>query len=63
MIDDGARRVRPQHWVLRPRVYKAATWIAYGIVRVGMGLLGYGGNEWFRAAAKRPWRRCSAAAC
>ncbi|MEP7180557.1 MAG: cardiolipin synthase ClsB [Betaproteobacteria bacterium] len=48
LIDDGARAVRPQHWALRPRVYKAMLWIAYGIVRVAMGLLGYGGNEWFR---------------
>jgi hypothetical protein len=28
-------------------VYKAAIWLAYGVVRVAMGLLGYGGNEWF----------------
>ncbi len=47
MIDQGARRVRAQHWSMRPRLYKAVTWIAYGIVRVAMGLLGYGGNEWF----------------
>ena len=38
----------PQHWAGRPRVYKALVWIAYGIVRVAMGLMGYGGNEWFR---------------
>jgi cardiolipin synthase A/B len=54
MIDDGARRVRPQHWVLRPRVYKALVWTAYGIVRVAMGLLGYGGNEWFRGRRRKP---------
>ena len=28
-------------------------WIAYGIVRVAMGILGYGGNEWFRGPRKR----------
>jgi len=54
MIETGARRVRPQHWVLRPRMYKALVWIAYGIVRVGMGLLGYGGNEWFRGPQRKP---------
>ena len=54
MIEGGARRVRPQHWVLRPRVYKALVWIAYGVVRVAMGLLGYGGNEWFRGARRKP---------
>ena len=29
-------------------------WMAYGIVRVGMGLLGYGGNEWFPRRPARP---------
>ncbi len=53
MIDEGARRVRPQHWALRPRLYKALLWTAYGVVRLGMGLLGYGGNEWFRGR-RRP---------
>jgi len=54
MIDDGARRVRSQHWALRPRPYKALVWTAYGIVRVAMGLLGYGGNEWFRGRPGKP---------
>jgi cardiolipin synthase len=53
MIDAGARRVGPQHWAGRPRAYKAVTWIAYGIVRVAMGIMGYGGNEWFRGPRKR----------
>ena len=48
MIDEGARRVGPQHWALRPRVYKALLWTAYGVVRLAMGMVGYGGNEWFR---------------
>ena len=26
---------------------KALTWVAYGVVRVMMGFLGYGGGEWF----------------
>ena len=47
MIDEGARRVPPQHWALRPRVYKALVWTAYGVVRLAMGMVGYGGNEWF----------------
>ena len=55
MIDDGARPLAPQHWAGRPRVYKALVWIAYGFVRFAMGLLGYGGNEWFRGGPpKRP---------
>ena len=57
MIEEGARRVRPQHWALRPRLYKGLVWMAYGIVRVGMGVLGYGGNEWFRGPRKPRWRR------
>jgi hypothetical protein len=44
--------VRPQHWALRPRLYKALVWTAYGVVRLAMGLLGYGGNEWFRSAPR-----------
>ena len=53
MIEDGARPLGPQHWAGRPKVYKAVVWIAYGIVRFAMGLLGYGGNEWFRWGAPR----------
>ena len=48
LIEDGARPVQPQHWASRPRSYKALLWTCYGVVRVAMGLLGYGGNEWFR---------------
>ncbi|MEO8674697.1 MAG: cardiolipin synthase ClsB [Casimicrobiaceae bacterium] len=53
MIEQGARPLAPQHWAGRPRVYKALVWIAYGIVRVAMGIMGYGGNEWFRAGSPR----------
>ena len=47
MIADGARRVVPERWAGRTSIEKALTWIAYGIVRIGMGVMGYGGNEWF----------------
>ena len=47
MVKDGARPVAPQRWKSRSRLYKAAIWVAYGIVRLAMGFLGYGGNEWF----------------
>src|SRR4030095_841432 len=47
MIGDGAKRMAPARWAGRSPLEKALTWIAYGIVRVGMGVLGYGGNEWF----------------
>jgi cardiolipin synthase len=48
MIETGARAVPPQGWAERSRLTKAASWIAYGIVRVAMGMLRYGGNEWWR---------------
>ena len=32
----------------RPALAKAVSWLAYGVVRVAMGFLGYGGNEWWR---------------
>jgi len=47
MIADGASRVVPERWAGRTNIEKALTWIAYGIVRIGMGVMGYGGNEWF----------------
>jgi len=47
MINGGSRQVIAGDWQLRPRLYKAAIWVAYGIVRLAMGFLGYGGNEWF----------------
>jgi len=53
MISNGSRHVAVDDWRVRPRIYKAAIWIAYGIVRVAMGFLGYGRNEWFRGTVKR----------
>ncbi|MEP7205932.1 MAG: cardiolipin synthase ClsB [Casimicrobiaceae bacterium] len=52
MIEEGARPVGPQRWAARPRHLKALNWAAYGIVRLAMGILGYGGNEWFRGRRK-----------
>jgi cardiolipin synthase len=47
MVEEGARPVAPMRWAGRSSFEKAASWIAYGVVRLGMGILGYGGNEWF----------------
>jgi cardiolipin synthase len=47
MIDTGTRHVELERWSSRNPLSKALTWIAYGIVRVMMGFLGYGGQEWF----------------
>jgi cardiolipin synthase len=48
MVSVGSRRIAADDWESRPKFYKAAIWISYGIVRLAMGFLGYGGNEWFR---------------
>jgi cardiolipin synthase A/B len=53
MIDAGARPVPPQDWKNRSRFAKAVSWIAYGIVRVAMGMLRYGGDEWWRSGWPR----------
>ncbi|HVF62604.1 MAG TPA: cardiolipin synthase ClsB [Casimicrobiaceae bacterium] len=53
MIQTGARRVGPQHWAARSPLAKAVSWAAYGFVRVAMGFLGYGGNEWWRGRRRR----------
>ncbi len=47
MIDTGTRHVEREKWSARGQVSKALTWVAYGAVRVLMGLMGYGGTEWF----------------
>jgi cardiolipin synthase len=52
LIAGGSRRVAPDDWQSRPRLYKAAIWTAYGIVRLAMGMVGYGGNDWFVESAK-----------
>ena len=54
MVDRGSTRVEPDRWAGRSMFAKAATWVAYGLVRVGMGVLGYGGDEWFVQRTSRP---------
>ena len=53
MIESGSRPVPPQDWANRSRFAKAVTWIAYGVVRVAMGMLRYGGDEWWRSGWPR----------
>jgi len=48
MIDGGARPVPRDEWAGRSRFAKALSWVAYGVVRVAMGMLRYGGDEWWR---------------
>jgi len=53
MIETGTRHVAPRRWATRNVLAKAACWIAYGLVRVGMGVLGYGGQEFFPRRRRR----------
>jgi cardiolipin synthase A/B len=53
MIGSGSRPVPPQDWARRSRFAKAMTWVAYGVVRVAMGMLRYGGDEWWRSGWPR----------
>ncbi|CAG1009910.1 cardiolipin synthase A/B [Burkholderiales bacterium] len=53
MISGGARPIDAKRWLGRSLLSKAVCWIAYGIVRVGMGWLGYGGNEWWRGQPRK----------
>jgi cardiolipin synthase len=48
IIETGAEAVPTERWAHRSRLAKAVSWTAYGIVRVAMGMLRYGGNEWWR---------------
>jgi cardiolipin synthase A/B len=54
MIETGTRYVERKRWAERPLIAKAVTWIAYGVVRLGMGLMGYGGDEWFPRRRRGP---------
>jgi len=50
MIESGSETVPTERWTHRSRFEKALSWVAYGIVRVAMGMLRYGGNEWWRGS-------------
>jgi cardiolipin synthase len=60
MIEEGSRPVQAEDWAHRSRLVKAANWMAYGVVRVAMGMLRYGGDEWWRSGL--PHRQASEAA-
>ena len=55
MIDTGTQHVERKRWAERSALAKAVTWIAYGVVRLGMGLLGYAGTD--RFVRKPPRKR------
>jgi cardiolipin synthase A/B len=53
IVSDGATRMAPERWAGRSTAEKVLTWIAYGIVRVGMRVIGYGASEWFPRKSRR----------
>lgn len=42
---DGARELRPADWQRKPWLHRLASWLAYGLVRMMVGLAGYGGKH------------------
>ncbi|MEZ5627816.1 MAG: cardiolipin synthase ClsB [Rhodocyclaceae bacterium] len=42
---DGAIELDPRHWRRKARLTRALHWIAYGLVRIAVGLSGYGGDR------------------
>ena len=48
IIATGARRLVPGDWKNRSALHKASVWVAYGFVRVIMGLVGYGSEDRIR---------------
>jgi cardiolipin synthase len=44
-IADGATQLHPQAWHRRSFLARAASWLAYSLVRLGVGLSGYGARH------------------
>jgi cardiolipin synthase len=44
-IDDGAAELRREHWRRKSRLVRAVHWLAYGMVRMMIGIAGYGGKH------------------
>lgn len=53
MMNSGSQTVPAEDWANRSRFAKALSWIAYAIVRAMMGMLRYGGDEWWRSGWPR----------
>jgi len=52
----GSRQVAPSDWAERGRAYKTLVWLAYGLVRMLTGLVGYG-PQWQVPGIRRRARR------
>jgi cardiolipin synthase len=45
-MDTGAREVRHEDWRTAPLPMRVARWLAYGLVRLAMGIVGYGRKDY-----------------
>ncbi|MDD3352159.1 cardiolipin synthase ClsB [Zoogloea sp.] len=44
-IGDGGKEIHPRDWLRGSRVQRVLTWAAYGLVRLMIGIAGYGGKH------------------
>ncbi|MFZ5508889.1 MAG: cardiolipin synthase ClsB [Pseudomonadota bacterium] len=44
-MDHGSRELKPDDWKRKPILYRLASWVSYNLVRVMIGLAGYGGKH------------------
>lgn len=42
---DGSRELRAEDWQRKPWLHRLASWMAYGLVRLMIGMAGYGGKH------------------
>lgn len=44
-MNEGARLLRPEDWQRKPLLHRLLNWMAYGMVRLMIGIAGYGGKH------------------
>jgi len=44
-MEDGSQELRPDDWRREPWLHRLTSWLAYGLVRLMIGLAGYGGKH------------------
>ena len=44
-MDSGAEELRQEDWKRKPWLHRVTSWVAYGLVRLMIGLAGYGGKH------------------
>jgi cardiolipin synthase len=56
-MEFGAAEVRREDWGKKPRLARAANWLAYTMVRLMIGLSGYGADASAGAGREDAWTR------